>query len=308
MAAFTVLDGGLSTALAARGVDLDHELWTAGVLLGDPDVLIDAHADFVRAGADVLITASYQAGIEQLTRAAGTRADALRLIAATTARARAAFERAGRPGGQVAASLGPYGALLADGSEYSGSYEASWHQVRATQAARLAVLAETGPDWLAVETVPTRVEADMVLEELLDHPHLRAWVAFTCRDAERTWGGDPIEKAIELASSSPQVAAVGVNCTAPHHVDELLERARSVTDTPLVVYPNHGRTWDAAHNEWSGDGPERMDWEAWVPRWMAHGAVLIGGCCGVGPAEIARLAGLRDELEQDLDGSAERPA
>lgn len=296
---FTLLDGGLSTALDARGVDLRHELWTAGVLLGDPDVLIDAHADFVRAGADVLITASYQAGLDELARATGSRTEARRLLASTTSRARAAFERARVAGGQVAASLGPYGALLADGSEYSGRYEATWGKVRSTQGARLAVLAETEPDWLAIETVPTRVEADLVLEELLAHEHVRAWVSFTCRDGERTWGGDAIEEAVALAASSPQVAAVGVNCTAPHLVEELLVRARSVTELPLVAYPNHGRQWDGAANEWVGEGPAAMDWERLVPRWRAAGAQLIGGCCGIGPDEIGRLAGLRRELDAD---------
>jgi homocysteine S-methyltransferase len=299
---FVVLDGGLSTELERLGVVCDSELWTAGAVVTDPDAVVDAHAAFAGAGARVLISASYQAGVDELERACGDRRSARRLLAKTTRLARDGYERAGLPAGRVAASLGPYGALRADGSEYSGRYEAPWSEVRRVQRERLAVLAESEPDWIAIETVPTRVEADLVLEELLGHPEATAWVSFTCRDSESTWGGDPIDEAIALAASSPQVVAVGVNCTAPQHVTELLQRAAEVTRLPLVVYANRGGTWDATSGTWSESSTNvPVDWERLVPGWVAAGARLIGGCCGVGSDEIGRLAGLRAELAVDPD-------
>lgn len=291
----TVLDGGLSTALEELGADLRHDLWTARLLLEDPDLLIEAHQRFVQAGARVLISASYQAGLDRLTYELGSPAAARQTLASTTHLAREAFGRAGVEGGRVAASLGPYGALLADGSEYSGAYDVPWREVRRIQRDRLDVLVETEPDWIAIETVPTRAEADTTLEALLDAPQARAWVAFTCRDGERTWGGDPIEEAVALAASSPQVVAVGVNCTDPRFVAELLERASSVTHLPLVAYPNHGRSWDPATGTWVGVA-HRLAWDEWVPAWFDVGARLVGGCCGVGPDQLARMAEVASEL------------
>jgi homocysteine S-methyltransferase len=285
----TVLDGGLSTALELLGADLHHDLWTARLLLDQSELLVQAHRSFVRVGAQVLITASYQAGLDRLTHLLGSLAEARRVMGSTTALARRAFDESEVTDGLVAASLGPYGALLADGSEYSGRYDATWREVYRTQRDRLDVLVESEPDWVAIETVPTRAEADTTLEALLEFPTARAWVSFTCRDSERTWGGDPIEEAVALVGSSPQVVAVGVNCTDPRHVDELLDRASAVTSLPLVAYPNHGRAWDAAQRGWVG-AEGRLDWEAMVPSWVERGARLIGGCCGVGPDDIGRLA------------------
>jgi homocysteine S-methyltransferase len=291
----TVLDGGLSSALEQLGVDLRHDLWTARLLLEEPELLVEAHARFARAGAEVLITASYQAGLDRLTYEVGSLAEARSVLASTTSLAREAFVRVGVEGGRVAASLGPYGALLADGSEYSGDYGVPWRDVRRTQRDRLEVLVETEPDWIAIETVPTRAEADTSLEALLDFPQARAWVAFTCRNGEHTWGGDPIEEAAVLAASSPQVVAVGVNCTDPRYVEVLLDRISSVTSLPLVAYPNHGRAWDATTGTWVGV-TRRLAWDEWLPAWFDQGARLVGGCCGVGPDQLAPLAEVAAEV------------
>jgi homocysteine S-methyltransferase len=297
--ALTVLDGGLSTALAARGHDLDHPLWTARLLLDDPDALVAAHLDFLRAGASVVTTSSYQAsraGLASFGLAAAGAAD--RALAATTALARRAVARhaldAPGPTPLVAASVGPFGAVLADGSEYTGRYPIGHDELVSFHAERLAVLVDSQPDLLAVETLPGADEATAVAEALArvaarpgTAPTPPAWVTFTCPSPAHTAAGDRIEDAARAAQQVPGLALVGVNCTAPSHVGSLLARLGSVTDLPLIAYPNSGQTWDPDGNRWLGEPDAAF---AALDDWVALGARWIGGCCGVGPDGIAALA------------------
>ena len=283
---FTLLDGGLSTALEELGERPSGPLWTASALVDRPELLVAAHRRYVDAGVDVVITSSYQASEEGLV-AAGVRADVARTaLASTTSLAR----EAGAP--IVAASVGPYGAVLADGSEYRGSYEASWAEVRSFHRRRLEVLVDSGPDAFAVETMPTAAEAEIVVDELRRLTTAPAWVAFCCRDGEYTFGGDRFADAAAVVASA--VDAVGVNCTSPTFVHDLLRRGP--LGTPLVVYPNHGGTWDGAHHCWTfpGGASSVGEWlSGFVPLWQDDGARLIGGCCGVGSEAIRSLASAR---------------
>jgi S-methylmethionine-dependent homocysteine/selenocysteine methylase len=299
---FTVVDGGLSTALEQAGHTLGDALWTARFLADDPRALVDAHRAYLRAGADVVITASYQASVEGFVAAGHTTDEARRLIASSTEVARRAVEahlaeREGTGTGVtplVAASVGPYGATLHDGSEYHGLYDASWSDVRRFHVERLAVLADSGPDLVAVETIPSIAEAEIVVEALTAHPGLTGWVTFSCRDGQSTCHGEPVGTAAVTVAGSDQVVAVGVNCTAPEHVEAVLRSMSTVLPDgfPLVAYPNHGRAWDAVSGCWLGpDGG--IDVQGHVQQWLAAGARLIGGCCGIGPAGIAELAGSR---------------
>src|SRR5262245_46348619 len=190
--------------------------------------------------------------------------------------------------GIVAGSVGPYGAALADGSEYRGDYGVSLETLAGFHGPRLQALIEAGADLLAIETCPSAVEALLVLELLQHWPGVRAWVSFTCRDDERTSEGQAIGEAIAAVARSPQVVAVGVNCVAPHLVEGLLTRMHAVTSLPLVVYPNAGETWDAVAREWKGT-PDSFDPARDVPRWMELGARWIGGCCRTTPATIERI-------------------
>lgn len=308
-AAVTVLDGGLSTALAARGHDLDHPLWTARLLLDRPDELVAAHLDFLRAGAGVVITSSYQASRRGFAALGldGAAADAA--LRATTALARRAVARhASETGGRpapVAASVGPYGAVLADGSEYTGRYDVGHAGLVEFHAERLAVLVDSRPDLLAVETLPGAAEAAAVAEALArvaarpdgaSPPPV--WVSFTCPSGTHTAAGDRVEDAVAAARSVPGLAMVGVNCTAPDQVAALLGRIGAVADLPLVAYPNSGQTWDAAAKRWRGEAHAGFDA---IDDWVALGARLVGGCCGVGPDGIAaltrRLSGHRNPAD-----------
>jgi homocysteine S-methyltransferase len=295
-----VLDGGLASQLEAQGSDLADPLWSARVLLEAPEEIEAAHLAYFRAGARVAITASYQASFEgfaargiddaatvDLLRRSTTLADAAR----SAYRAELAAAGAPDPGPLlVAASVGPYGAMLADGSEYRGRYGLSTRQLADFHRRRLHVLADSGADLLACETIPELEEAAALADLLDEMPTASAWLAFSCEDGARLRSGAPIEEAIAIAGAAEAVHAVGFNCTAPEHIEELVGRARTGTAKPIVVYPNSGEGWDADARDWTPATGVDVDPVA-AGRWLAAGARLIGGCCRVTPAQIAQLAG-----------------
>jgi homocysteine S-methyltransferase len=291
----TVIDGGLSTALVEQGHDLSDHLWTARLLADQPEAIVAAHLAYLHAGADIIITASYQASVAGFVAAGFDAREAGRLVGLATTLAidaRRRFELvepAAARRVRVAASVGPYGAVLADGSEYRGDYAIDHDGLVAFHRERLALLVASEPDLLAVETIPSAAEARAVVEALADHPGATAWITFSCRSGHETCAGDAIEDAVAIATSSPQVVAVGVNCTAPGFVEELLRRAASMTERPLVTYPNSGQTWDSRAKQMLGE-PLDLTADGAVHRWQAAGASYIGGCCGIGPETIARLA------------------
>ena len=287
-----MLDGGLATELEARGHDLSDALWSARLLRDDPAAIEAVHASYLGAGAEVLVTASYQASAAGFARLGVGEEEAARLLAGSVELARRARERAGGAADPalVAASVGPYGAMLAGGEEYTGDYgDLGEADLARFHARRLRALLRAGPDCVACETIPRADEA-AVLARLLDELDAPdAWISFSCRDGRTTSHREPIEEAVTAATTSPRVVAVGVNCTAPEHVEELLRRARAVTDLPLVAYPNNGRTWDAAARCWTEAGTAALPERA-VHAWVAAGARLVGGCCGLGPDAVAGVA------------------
>ena len=283
---FTLIDGGLSTSLEEMGERPAGLLWTAAMLLDRPEVLTAAHRRYVEAGADVVITASYQASEPGFVAAGLSAADARRVLATTTEVARASGAA------MVAASVGPYGAYLANGSEYNGRYDASWADIRAFHRARLEVLVDTAPDLFAIETIPLADEAEIIVEELRALTDAPAWVTFSCADEVHTCGGDVFADAAARVVSA--VDAVGVNCSAPTNVASLLRSAVAAgVQTPFVTYPNHGAAWDAEHKCWVGP-TGGAELPGYVPEWLAAGARLIGGCCGVGVEGIRALNSLRN--------------
>lgn len=292
-----VLDGGLATELEAQGADLADALWSARLLVEEPGAIVRAHLAYFRAGARVATTASYQATFEGFARR-GIDPDAaaeLMRASVTLAREAAAVAIAERPADAdgpplfVAASVGPYGAMLADGSEYRGRYGRSVTELRDFHRERLAVLAGTDADVLAIETIPELEEAVAVASLVAETEAAAAWISFSCADGAHLSSGVPVEEAVAAIDGSPGIVAIGVNCTAPEHIDELAERMASTTTLPLVLYPNSGEGWDAAAKRWTGETAGRVDAAA-GRRWLAHGARLVGGCCRVTPAQIEGLA------------------
>ncbi|MFD5510921.1 homocysteine S-methyltransferase [Streptomyces sp. NPDC127051] len=279
-----LLDGGLSNQLADQGCDLSGGLWSGRVLAERPDQVEAAHAAYARAGAEVLITASYQVGYEAFAAHGHDRAETTALLHRSVALAARAAEAADHEV-WVAASVGPYGAVLADGSEYRGRYGLSVRELAAFHRPRIEALLAAGADVLALETIPDAEEAEAVLG-VLAGTGAAAWLSYTVAGA-RTRAGQPLPEAFALAAGAPEIIAVGVNCCDPADVLPALEAAASVTATPLLAYPNDGSVWDAPTATWHApDHPAPWPVEAW----RTAGARLIGGCCRIGPPDIAELA------------------
>ena len=296
-----ILDGGLATELERLGADLNGPLWSAKVLADAPHLIERVHYDYFRAGADVATTATYQATFEGFARRGVgegggiSKKAAADLMRASVALARDARDRFvndvadGRRPPLIAASIGCYGAWLADGSEYRGDYGLTADELMAFHRPRMEVLVGSDPDILACETIPCQVEAEALVRLLEDFPGCHAWISFSCRDGGRVRHGEPLAECVAVAAQSDRVVGVGVNCTAPSFVPELLVTARLVTDKPLVSYPNSGDTWDAKNKIWIGD-LDGVDFSDRAREWYDAGARLIGGCCRTTPATIRGIA------------------
>lgn len=286
-----VLDGAFGTELARRGFDTNDELWSAKALFEKPELVEAVHCDYYEAGADISTSASYQATVEGFEKKGFTREQAKELIVRSVRlvqQARDAFWP------RAAASVGPYGAYLADGSEYRGDYGASRAELADFHAERLAILISAGPDILACETLPLLDEARAILDDLRRYPDAGAWISFSCKDAEHTCGGDAIADCARLLDKESQVAAIGVNCTAPQYVTDLIRNIRAHTAKPVVVYPNTGETYDAVTKTWHGSPTPYHDF---VRQWYEAGARLIGGCCRTTPDDIRGIAAFRANLQ-----------
>ncbi|WP_375484531.1 homocysteine S-methyltransferase [uncultured Mycobacterium sp.] len=300
-------DGGLATELEARGHDLSgglsDALWSARLLVDAPDEITAVHAAYFRAGASIATTASYQASFEGFAARGLGHDDAVRLLRRSVELAKIAREEAGAgdrvddrkrsEAGRsrsptmcrwVAASVGPYGAALADGSEYRGRYGLSVAALQKWHWPRLEVLAEAGADMLALETVPDADEAE-ALVNLVRRLAVPAWLSYTI-EGTRTRAGQPLAEAFAVVAGVPDIVAVGVNCCAPDDVLPAIAEARQ-TGKPVIVYPNSGERWDTARRAWVGRSRFSA---ALATQWVSAGARIVGGCCRVRPADIASLA------------------
>ncbi len=286
-----VIDGGLATQLEAQGCDLDSNLWSAAVLLDDPQAIADAHRAYLDAGAEIIASCSYQASREGFATLGIDAATADQLISESVnlaCEARDEFVREypeRRRDALVAASVGPYGAMLHDGSEYTGNYGVASSELADFHRQRLELLDRSDADVLACETVPCYREA-AVLSELLCEADKPAWLSFSCRNDHEISDGTPIERAVSLFADHPRVLAVGVNCTSPVYVTGLIRRIRdTLAGKAVIVYPNSGECYSADDNSWSGRNVAETLADA-APVWVAEGARIVGGCCRTGPSQI----------------------
>ncbi|WP_374026131.1 homocysteine S-methyltransferase [Mycobacterium sp. HNNTM2301] len=277
-----ISDGGLATELQARGHDLSDALWSARLLADDPREIVAVHAGYYRAGATIATTASYQASFEGFASRGIDRNGAAGLLRRSVDLAKTARDEVGAAGLLVAASVGPYGAALADGSEYRGRYGLSVAALRRWHRPRLEVLVDSGADVLACETVPDIDEAE-ALVDLVASVGAPAWLSYTI-DGARTRAGQPLAEAFAVAAGVPEIVAVGVNCCAPEDVLPAIGMASTI-GKPVIVYPNSGESWDG--RGWVG--PSRFSADL-ARQWVEAGARVVGGCCRVGPADIAALA------------------
>ena len=289
-----VLDGGLATELEARGAKLHPSLWSAAHLHSDPEAIVRAHLAYLEAGADCIISASYQATRKGLMSLGLSPDQADELIRRSVSLAEEARQRflAANPRSRrrilIAASVGPYGAARQDGSEYVGAYGVPKTALREFHEQRLAILDAAGADVLACETIPDFDEA-AVLAELLLSVRTPAWVSFSCRDDRHISDGTPIRECAALFRDHPRVLALGVNCTAPQFITSLIgELKNAVPEKAIVVYPNSGERYDAETNTWHGTSTPVECGDA-ARGWQASGASIIGGCCRMGPDHIRRI-------------------
>lgn len=297
-APFVVLDGAMATELEARGCQLADSLWSAKVLMENPELIREVHLDYYRAGAQVAITASYQATPAGFAARGLDEAQSRALISKSVELARKAREAYLAENPQagtllVAGSVGPYGAFLADGSEYRGDYVRSAEEFTAFHRPRVEALLDAGADLLACETLPSGAEIAALVALLADYPRARAWFSFTLRDSEHLSDGTPLREVVALLANAPQVVAVGINCIALEETTAALQHLQSLTALPLVVYPNSGEHYDAESKTWHHHGEACATLADYLPRWLAAGAKLIGGCCRTTPKDIAELKARR---------------
>lgn len=293
-----VLDGGLATELEAQGFDIGTELWSAGLLRSNPSAIVEANCAYLEAGAEIIASASYQASRQGFMSLGLSEQEADDLIASSVELACSARKQFldAHPDTRytplVAASIGPYGAALHDGSEYTGNYDIDENGLRDFHEARLQLLDQSNADVLACETIPNKLEAK-VLCELLKNVRLPAWVSFSCCDERCISDGTPLQEVTRVFRDHPRVLALGINCTAPHLITPLIgEIRRAAPDKAIVVYPNSGETYDVSTNSWFGTAsPDEC--AAAARSWRDAGAKIIGGCCRVGPRHITAL---RDQL------------
>ena len=292
-----VIDGALATELQSRGYDLNDELWSAKILIEQPGAIRQLHYDYFKSGADCAITASYQATLEGFSKRGLTEREAKALLQRSVTLAREARDefwehesnRVGRAKPFVAASVGPYGAFLADGSEYRGEYDLTEKELMDFHRPRMKALIEAGADLLACETIPCLIEAQALVKLLSELGSIQAWISFSCRDEEHISEGQRLEDCVRLLESSPYVAAVGVNCTSPKYIPSLIHEAKKGTTKPVLVYPNSGEKYDASRHDWDGR-PIYGSFSEETKEWFKAGARLIGGCCRTTPKDIAEIA------------------
>ena len=298
-----VIDGSMSTALENMGLDLNHRLWTAKALAENPELVKQVHINYFRAGADCGITCSYQASIPGLMSCGYSEEESESLICRSVELFLEArdewWESEGRDAGRAwplcLAGMGPYGAYLADGSEYTGAYQVGDDELTEFHARRAKLLLEAGADLLLFETQPSLHEA-LLEARIAEEMGADYWISFSCRDGQHNGKGEPIaECAAALSKDHPHLKMIGVNCTKPEYVESLIRCLRSGTELPIAVYPNSGEVYDPVTKTWTHAGGE-LDFGTYALRYMAAGASAVGGCCTTVEKHICQVAEAREKF------------
>lgn len=288
-----VLDGGMASELEFLGADISGPLWSAHVLEESPEKVIAVHRAYLEAGANILLTASYQVSRKGYAESglSAERADHALLRAVELARY--AVDASGRRDVLIAASLGPYGAALHNGAEYHGNYDCSFDTLVDFHRERIAILVESDADLLAFETIPSLEEAKAIAQALAPWPDLAAWLSFTCPDphGERleVAHGERLYDCAVFAAAIPQTVAIGVNCTQPRWIAALIAELKRASEKPVIVYPNSGEGWDAEHRCWT-NASDPIRFSDLALQWSSAGAQMIGGCCRTRPEHIRQIA------------------
>lgn len=292
-----ILDGALATELENRGCNINDSLWSAKILAEKPEMIENVHYDYYCAGADFAITSSYQATIDGFVEKGFSETEAITLIKRSVQIAKSARDKfwngsknkTNRPMPLVAGSVGPYGAYLADGSEYRGDYNIAEEELISFHRPRIKLLIEEGVDILACETIPSLMEAKAIIKLLKEFPNVYCWISFSCKNELEISDGTPIAECAKSLNDYSQVAAIGLNCTAPQYVQSLITEIKNNSNKPIVVYPNSGEEYDANSKTWHGNSSSHS-YCCNAKGWFEAGAKLVGGCCRTTPEDIKAIA------------------
>jgi homocysteine S-methyltransferase len=298
---FVVLDGGLATELEKKGFVLNNRLWSARMLVEAPEAIRDVHVSYLHAGADCIITSSYQATLRGFMAEGYSRRESSDLIASSMRLAKEAIdifneshiEEKMRAEPFIAASAGCYGAYLADGSEYRGDYRLDRKDFKDFHRERLDILIESGADLIAFETFPSFDEAAAVSELMDEYDDINYWIVFTLKDHIHTSHGDVLSDCIKMLARKKNISGAGINCSQPEFISpaiELLDRKLNI-----VVYPNSGEHYNTGCSCWR-DEHKTSDYSILAAEWFRKGAGIIGGCCRTGPEDIRKISNFRKAI------------
>ncbi|WP_428025577.1 homocysteine S-methyltransferase [Arcobacter sp.] len=291
-----IIDGATGTELERKGYDINDSLWSAKFLMENPKAISEVHKDYLEAGSDCITTLSYQATFEGFKERGLNEAQAKELLQSSVklaTQARDEFwstnESTNRIKPLVAASIGPYGAYLADGSEFRGNYGLSEEELVTFHKKRMQALIEAKPDLLACETVPCLIEAKAYVKLLKEFPSTQAWISFSAKDGKHINSGESIKECAKFLDDKEQIVAIGINCTAPQYIESLINEIKEVSTKPIIVYPNGGATYDGATKTWSTQANTK-NYGKMAFMWYEKGASVIGGCCQTTPSDIEQIA------------------
>jgi homocysteine S-methyltransferase len=300
-----IIDGSMSTALEEMDCDLNDRLWTAKVLAEQPEKIRTVHYNYFKAGADCGITASYQASFPGLEAAGYTEEQAAGIIHRSVELFHEARDQWLREGHEERAvplclgACGPYGAYLADGSEYRGRYGVSDEALYAFHQKRAEILWEAGSDLLLFETQPSLHEA-LIEADIAETMKADYMVSFSCRDGGHINEGNTIEECAEVLSKDhPHLKMLSVNCTMPEYMAELITRMKKNTPLPIAVYPNSGKIYDPSDKTWKNNKDDTTSFEDYALLWMKTGAKAVGGCCTTTCTHIEQVYRAREKFYQE---------
>jgi len=300
---FIILDGGFATELEKKGFDLKDRLWSAKIIAEAPLAVKEVHLSYLNAGADCIISSSYQATVPGFVSAGYSRKEAVELIGRSVKIAIESIkafndlepDTVKRPRPFLAASAGCYGAFLADGSEYRGDYHLELEGYKNFHKERVDILAEAGAGIIAFETFPSMEEAAAVAELMDEYNDLEYWIVFTVRDFETTSHGDSFKDCIKMLQGKKNLIAAGINCSPPELISPILDSLDPELKRNFAVYPNSGEHYHTDCSCWDDD-PSASDYYSYAGEWHKKGAVIIGGCCRTGPSDISKIKSYRDRL------------
>jgi len=291
-----ILDGGMSNVLEDQGCDLNHKLWSAKIIETHPQAIVNCHLSYLEAGANCITTAGYQATVKGFMELGYGLTAAKQLVLrsvelAEKARSEFLTNSIVKDSIYIAASMGPYGAYLADGSEYRGAYTISEKELASFHLEQIKILDASNADFLAFETIPSLVEIKALSGLLIDTVK-PAWVSFSCKDDLYLNDGEKISEAAKILANHPSVFAIGVNCTAPKHITSIIQTLKnSAPDKRVIVYPNSGEVYLADSKSWQGISDPNL-FQIMAKEWFESGADILGGCCRIGPDHIRKIKAL----------------